>query len=209
MLTSAEISYRLTNAPILADHRNLHPSFFEEPPRLAAVLIPIMQVNEPVPSWHVVFTRRTETVADHKGQVAFPGGRVDNGDEFPFGTALREANEEIGINPSDVTILGRMESLMTISNYLVTPVIGEIPWDYPFTPQPDEVSRIFTIPLDWLAQDDHIEVHHRSVVFPTSNQAQPLRVVYFKEYEQEIVWGISAEITLRLLVKLGMLSMKD
>jgi len=196
--------HRLTIAPEIEDHRHFHASLFAEPPRLAAVLIPLMHVPFPQPSWQVVFTRRTDTVADHKGQVSFPGGRADLGDDFPVGTALREAHEEIGLNPADVSILGRMESLMTISNYMVTPVVGEIPWNYSFSLQPGEVSRVFTVPLNWLAQNDHIEIRQRTINFPSANLEQTFSVAYFKEYDKEIVWGLTAEIVLRLLVKLGL-----
>lgn len=205
MLTTAEITNRLKSALPLDDDRNLRSSFFDEPARIAAVLIPLTRPPNLGAPWHVVFTRRTNTVATHKGQVSFPGGAIEPGDEFPIGTALREAQEEIGIMPADVSILGSMESLITISNYLVTPVIGEIPWNYSFRPHADEVERVFTIPLNWLAQEKNIEIKYRSIHFPTIAEPQTLRVVYFSEFDQEIVWGISAEITLRLLIKLGLL----
>ena len=205
MLTTAEITDRLKNALPLDDDRNLRSSFFDEPARNAAVLIPLTRPPNMQAPWHVIYTRRTNKVATHKGQVSFPGGAIEPGDEFPIGTALREAREEVGISPDDVSILGIMESLITISNYLVTPVIGEIPWDYSFRPHPDEVERVFTIPLNWLAQEENIEIKHRSVHFPTIAEPQNLKVVYFSEFDQEIVWGISAEITLRLLIKLGLL----
>jgi 8-oxo-dGTP pyrophosphatase MutT (NUDIX family) len=90
-------------------------------------------------------------VAEHQGQVAFPGGRADPSDTTPEMTALREAHEEIGIDPTKVRILGRMQSLHTISNYVVTPIVGVIPWPVSFRLEETEVRRVFSIPLNWLA----------------------------------------------------------
>ena len=92
---------------------------------------------------------------EHSGQVAFPGGRADPEDTDPEQTALREAYEEIGLRPSDVHLLGRLQDYLTITNYQVTPVVGVIPWPYDLHPAEEEVSRVFAIPLDWLAQAEH------------------------------------------------------
>jgi 8-oxo-dGTP pyrophosphatase MutT (NUDIX family) len=163
-----------------------------EPPRAAAVLIPILRVEG---EWHVLYTRRTDTVADHKGQVAFPGGSSDPDDPSPEATALREAHEEIGLNPQDVRILGRLNSLLTITNYCVTPVVGAIPWPYPLHLETSEVSRAFTIPLAWLADPDPWEVQQH--VLP--GRPEPHPVIYFQLYEGELLWGVSAQITINLI----------
>ena len=185
--------------------RDVNEFFFSEPAKPAAVLIPLARDSFPGAHWHVILTRRTQTVADHKGQVSFPGGRSDPDDQTPAGTALREAHEEIGLNPETVRVLGTLEPLYTISNYLVTPVIGEIPWATTFTTQPNEVERVFSIPLSWLADPKHFEIRQREVKFPTWAEPQVLQVVYFDEYDSEILWGVSAEITLRLLRKLDLI----
>jgi 8-oxo-dGTP pyrophosphatase MutT (NUDIX family) len=174
-----------------------------EAPKPAAVLVPLI-LNPPhaqTPGWHILYTRRTESVQDHKGQVSFPGGRADPGDNYPTGTALREAYEEVGLRPSDVRILGAMQPFLTITNYLVTPVIGVIPWPYHFTIQPNEVSRIFTIPMDWMAKTENYEIKQRE--FPPSAQIPPqfqnIQVIYYHQYDGELLWGITAEVTLRFL----------
>lgn len=181
-------------------------SFFEnELAKPAAVLVPLTRDIEIDGTWHVVLTRRTQTVADHKGQVSFPGGRSDPEDQTPISTALREAQEEIGLNPETVKVLGTLKPLYTISNYLVTPVIGEIPWASPFYPQPNEVERVFSIPLYWLADRSHFRIQQREAQLPYWTEPKTLRVVYFEEYDGELLWGVSAEITLRLLNKLNLL----
>lgn len=174
-----------------------------EAPKPAAVLVPLI-FNPPhakKPGWQILYTRRTESVQDHKGQVSFPGGRADPGDNYPTGTALREAYEEIGLCPSDVRILGQMPPFLTITNYLVTPVIGVIPWPYNFTIQPNEVSRVFTIPMDWMAKPENYEIKQRE--FPPSAQISPqfqnIQVIYYRQYDGELLWGITAEVTLRFL----------
>jgi 8-oxo-dGTP pyrophosphatase MutT (NUDIX family) len=175
-------------------------------PHLAAVLLPFFLTDEA--SWQLLFTRRTNSVNAHKGQVAFPGGAMEPGDDFPDGTALREAQEEIGLDPCQVRVLGRLEQRLTISNFLVTPVVGLIPAEMHFHLEPEEVSRVFSIPLVWLAEPEHHEIRRR-IVQPTPEngltQAGEYPVIYFDLYDGELLWGVSAEITLRLLHKLHLL----
>jgi 8-oxo-dGTP pyrophosphatase MutT (NUDIX family) len=169
----------------------------------ASVLIPILNAseNESSPEWHLLFTKRTDLVADHKGQVSFPGGRSDPSDLTPEKTALREANEEIGLKPDQVQVIGRLEQIITITNYLVTPVIGLIPWPYAFTLEPEEVSRVFSIPLEWLAEQTNHEIRPKPNI-PDSEFPHLRNVIYFKPYHGELLWGVSAEITVRFLTKL-------
>ncbi|HEX9091193.1 MAG TPA: CoA pyrophosphatase, partial [Anaerolineales bacterium] len=152
-------------------------------------------------SWNILFTRRTNSVAEHQGQVAFPGGRSDPTDTTPEMTALREAHEEIGLDPKQVRILGRMDSMWTISNYLVTPIVGVIPWPFPVQLEETEVSTVFSIPLDWLADPANHEVRYRDIPNPIAKilhrDVHP--VIYFEPYNNETLWGVSAEITQRLI----------
>src|SRR4030065_2427996 len=113
-------------------------------PRSAAVLIPLFRANIPQESnnaWQVLLTRRTNSVAEHQGQVAFPGGQADPTDMSAEMTALREAHEEIGLDPAQVRLLGRMHNLRTITNYNVTPIVGVITWAFPIKLEETEVSR--------------------------------------------------------------------
>lgn len=168
---------------------------FQRSPLDAAVLVPVLKKGR---DWHVLFTRRTSSLPEHSGQVAFPGGRSDPGDTSPEMTALREAEEEIRLLPGDVKLLGRLNQLRTISNYCVFPVVGCIPWPYDFILAKEEVSRVFTIPLKWLADPENHQIHYRELPEPYP----PAPVIYFDLYDDELLWGVSAEITLNFLESL-------
>jgi 8-oxo-dGTP pyrophosphatase MutT (NUDIX family) len=182
-----------------------YPSeFLSDAPRPAAVLVPLLRAKtspDRSPEWHILLTRRSEALAEHRGQVAFPGGRSDLKDKSPESTALREAEEEIGIKPTDVRILGKLNNIWTITNYSVTPVVGVIPWPYLIQLAKYEVSRAFIVPLAWLSDPSHHEVRQRTIPPPYSLQlhTDSFPVIYFQPYDQEILWGVSAEIVISLL----------
>ena len=170
----------------------LKSGIFSEPPRPAAVLVPFTRIDQ---SWHILFTRRNNNLPEHSGQVAFPGGRADPKDATPEDTALRETYEEIGLNPGSVRILGSINSFLTITNYNVKPIVGSVPWPFSIRLAQVEVSRVFTIPLEWLADPLNHEIQQRSMPAPHS----PIPVIYFKPYNGEVLWGVSAYITINLL----------
>ncbi|OGO32270.1 MAG: hypothetical protein A2Z16_09835, partial [Chloroflexi bacterium RBG_16_54_18] len=196
-LTEAEIMRRLFAAyqpGIEPESPGIPPDllFNPGPSRPAAVLIPMLRQND---GWHLLYTRRNSDLPEHSGQVAFPGGRSDPDDASPEDTALREAYEEIGLSPKDVRILGRMHDFLTVTNYLVTPVIGVIPWPYPLMLADHEVSRAFTISLAWLADPANQEIYERLLPEPYT----PVPVIYYHEYDGEVLWGASARFTVRLI----------
>ncbi len=199
-LSTEEIAYRLARAQEQPSEEAYPSAFLSDAPRPAAVLVPLLRApisDHGEQGWHLLLTRRSDRLAEHRGQVAFPGGRSDPGDPTPAATALREADEEVGIRPADVQLLGALNSVLTITNYSVTPVIGVIPWPYPIQLQPDEVSRVFTIPLHWLADPAHREIQRRTIPSPQGGESLP--VIYFHPYDNEVLWGMSAEITMTLL----------
>ena len=194
----------------LSKSQQTHPEasrlwdFITNSPRPAAVLIPLFlnhSSGEEDDGWQVLLTRRTNSVAEHQGQVAFPGGRADPSDTTPEMTALREAHEEIGLDPTKVSILGRMQSLQTITNYIVTPIVGVIPWPVSLQIEETEVSRVFSIPLMWLADPNHHEIRSHTIPNPfnTILHKESYPVIFFQPYQDELLWGVSAEITVRLI----------
>jgi len=151
----------------------------------AAVCILFVRDEE---QWKLLFTRRTETVRDHKGQVSFPGGAREDFDTSLRDTALRETFEEIGVNPQDVRIIGRLPSMKTISSYIISPFIGTIKWPYPLSLAADEVSRVFLIPVHWLKEDAHWEMNWIEGL-PDGIRRQVIR---YQLFDGELLWGISA-----------------
>jgi len=162
----------------------------------AAVLVPLIRAAG---EWGVLYTRRTESVETHRGQVSFPGGRLESG-EPPAAGALREAEEELGIRPEDVTVVGQMDSLLTVTQYAVTPIVATLPWPYTFRPHPAEVASVFHVPLAWLADPAHLETRRREPF----GLGPSVPVNYFEPYLGEVIWGVTARITLDLLTLLGM-----
>ena len=166
--------------------------------KCAAVLLPLAWWKV---EWRLVFTRRTEVVEHHKGQVSFPGGGCNADDSTPEQTALREAEEEIGLRTGDVRLLGRLNEVLTITRFRVTPVVGLMPWPYEVRPEPAEVERVFTIPLLWLSQRENWE---EQLVTPAGSP-RPFRVISYHPYDGETLWGASARITHNFLSVLGLL----
>ena len=156
--------------------------------KCAAVLVPLVWQDE---QWHLLFTRRTEHVESHKGQVSFPGGACDEGENTPEQTALREALEEVGIQPSDVRVLGRMANMVTITHFRVTPVVGVIKWPTVFRLENAEVARVFTIPLEWLAD----RRNRWEFTLPGADRS----LIAYHPYDGELLWGATARMTVDFL----------
>lgn len=196
-----------TISKILADkgHRLPEPvvypaGYFRRPPAPASVLIPLFRENG---EWRVLYIRRSEHEDDHhSGQVAFPGGKLEDVDNNAFDAALREAQEEIGLDPAHVSILGTLKEYHTISNFMVTPVVGEINWPITLIPDDREVSRIFSIPVSWLADP----ANHRVSWKTLKNTEEDIPVIHFERYEGELLWGITAKLTLSLLKLIGVIA---
>lgn len=163
--------------------------------RPAAVLVPLYVEDG---AWHLVLTQRTHTVESHKGQVAFPGGRVDAGDASRVDTALREAEEEIGLPREQVTVIGQLDELLTVTQYRITPVVGVIPWPWTFALSAAELSAVFSVPLRWLADPANLDIQYRQPIVP----GPPVPVFYFY-YGEYTIWGATARIIRNLLEVAG------
>ena len=160
----------------------------------AAVLIPLFLDQG---TWKLLFIKRAHHNNDHhSGQIAFPGGRVDQVDTSLLDTALREVEEEIGIDPADVEVLGQSCPITTVTNYEVTPIVGILPWPYPLTLAKIEVDSIITIPVAWLVNPNNHQT--KSWISPL-NPRQEIPVIFFNEYEGEILWGATAQIVMDFL----------
>jgi 8-oxo-dGTP pyrophosphatase MutT (NUDIX family) len=179
-------------AVLAAQQSSTHMEWTARP---AAVLIPLFERDG---AWHVVLTQRTNTVSSHKGQVAFPGGRVDPEDRDAVDTALREAEEEIGLRRADVRVLGVLDDLLTVSQWRITPVVGVIPAAYAFTPSTDELSDIFDVPLSLFADPANLRVEQRDGALP----GPPIEVYHF-DYKGYDIWGATARILRNLMRVIG------
>ncbi len=163
----------------------------------ASVLALFIPNNQSV---KLLFTRRTDNVLDHKGQVSFPGGAVEPNDDSLEAAALREADEEIGLKPNNIALLGRSRDMFTISGWWITPIVGWCTNLTGMSPNPAEVSRIFTIPVEWLANSTNWEIR-------TYNNNGILRsnVIFYKTFEKELLWGITAQLVHDLLRKIQLM----
>lgn len=159
----------------------------------AGVLAPLF-FKDAVP--HLLFTQRTFTVKDHRGQISFPGGVRHRGDPNLQATALRETQEEIGLDPRVVEVLGALPPVDTITGYRITPFVGLIPHPYDFRPNPLEVKRLLLLPLE-----DFFEAGHwSSGIYHYQGRSTP---VYYWRFNHEVIWGATAQILLQLLARLG------
>ena len=153
----------------------------------AAVLVAIVDRPEPT----VILTLRPETMRKHPGQISFPGGRIDPGDDGPIAAALREAEEEIGLPPQSVEIIGIADVYRTITGFEVTPVVGIVPPDLPLVPHPGEVAAVFEAPLHYLLDPAHQQ--ERSAIWRGRE-----RHYYEIDYQGRRIWGATAAMIVNL-----------
>ncbi len=158
----------------------------------AAVLVPLIERPEGL---SVLLTTRTEHLRRHAGQVAFPGGRADPG-ETPWQTALREAQEEVGLDPALVHVAGLSDPFWTRTGYLITPVVGFVSPALTITPNPEEVAEVFEVPFDFLM--DAANHHEMERVFPDGARRQVLTMPYGGRH----IWGITAMLLRALHARL-------
>lgn len=147
----------------------------------AAVLLAVTQ------DARVILTQRSARLKNHAGQVAFAGGRQDDTDASLEETALREAQEEIGLDPAQVTILGRLPSHETVTRYQVTPVVALIPANLSFDPEPAEVAEVFSVPLAHVTDPAHFRIEGRRWM-------GQMRHYYTVPYGPYYIWGATARM---------------
>jgi len=159
-----------------------------EPITPAAVLVGLIERNE---GMTVLLTRRTESLSSHGGQISFPGGRVEPNDGGPVQTALRETEEEIGLNPTRVEILGRLANYVVGTGYRITPVVGFVDPPARFARDEREVAEIFEVPLDTVIARENYHREHMRV----KNIDRSYYVLPYGDYR---IWGATASILANL-----------
>lgn len=179
----------------LAEHTRITTSEWEATP--AAVLLPLFLEQD---EWSLLYTRRTESLNSHRGQVSFPGGMIEDFDKDPVEAALREVEEEIGIPGEKVEILGCVDNMFTVTQFSVTPVVGIIPWPVSMSLNDSEVARVFGVPISWLSEEKNLETEERDI--PGLGLKVPVH--FYRPYDGEIIWGATARITLNFLEIIGM-----
>ncbi len=168
---------------------DFEPRWFPSDPPQASVLIALTDhADDP----EVVLTKRAARLSTHSGEIAFPGGKCDDTDPDLLSTALREAEEEVGLSPAHVDILGPLGQVMSLHGLQVTPWVGVIPKNLQLIPNPGELEEIFTVPLSFFMQDeryctDEIRFKGKTMYVPAW------------DFEGHIIWGLTAYMLVELL----------
>jgi 8-oxo-dGTP pyrophosphatase MutT (NUDIX family) len=175
------------NVPVTRGDLDLDPSVWERAgvaaTKPAAVLVPV--VDRPAPC--VILTMRTAELPNHAGQIAFPGGKIDQGDQGPLAAALREAQEEVGLDPRLVEPLGYLDLYLTFSGFRILPVVARVSPGYKLTLNASEVADAFEVPLDFLMGPENHQRHSR-------DWKGIQRHYYAMPYQERYIWGVTAGI---------------
>ena len=155
----------------------------------AVLLLLYSQANEP----HLLLTKRTSLVDDHKGEISFPGGAFHHGEDVDLlGTALRETSEEVGVISEHVVLLGELDDMPTRSDYLISPYVGALTRAQAFVPQPSEVAEVLEIPLKVLMDRKTLRSE------PRQYAGRQVSGFYYL-YEENVIWGATARILQQFL----------
>ncbi len=166
----------------------------EGPPVMAAVLIPLVTRPDGV---YVLLTQRAAHLHEHAGQISFPGGRIEDTDASPQAAALREAEEETGLTPDYVEVLGTMPSYMTATGFSITPVVGLVRPGFTLTSDPFEVAEIFEVPLRFIVDPANHRLHRAELADGR------VRQYYSMPWEKFFIWGATAAMLRNLYYLLG------
>jgi 8-oxo-dGTP pyrophosphatase MutT (NUDIX family) len=158
----------------------------------SAVLVPLLK-DETV--WKLLFTRRSNQLADHRGQVSFPGGHFETGDSGPLQTALRETCEEIGIRSEDIRPLGILDPADTRTGFRIWPVVCIMKWPFHLKLSLPEVREVFFVPVEWLMQGGNLTRRSMESINGGAQNAVP----FFESFQGHVIWGATAAITVRLM----------
>jgi 8-oxo-dGTP pyrophosphatase MutT (NUDIX family) len=156
--------------------------------RPAAVLVPLIDRRE---GMSVLLTQRTPHLSAHAGQISFPGGSIEPSDADAIETALREAEEEVGLTREHVRVIGRLDTYVTGTGFEITPIVGIVKVPFPLTIDPFEVSEAFEVPLSFVLDPGN----HRRM---TRDMEQRTRVFFVLPYEGRNIWGATAGMLVNL-----------
>jgi len=184
-LTPQALRQRFANPPawepeVWAEHR-----FVDRQPAHAAVLVPVVMREHPT----ILLTERATHLSTHSGQVAFPGGKRDDTDRDIVHTALREAQEEVGLDSSQVEVLGAMPTYITGTRFIITPVIALVSPGHSLTLNPHEVADAFEVPLEFLMNPAH---HHRHHLDVAGLRREWFSMPYMEGMTERFIWGATA-----------------
>ena len=180
---------RVAPATLRGDHMLDRAEPTPPPLKPAAVLVPIVEHADALT---VLLTKRTDHLADHAGQVSFPGGRIEPEDPDPEYAALREAREEVGLPPDQVELIGRLDVYRTRTGFEVIPVVGLVrPPITNLVPDPHEVAEVFEVPLSFVLDPVNHELHSREV-------RGAKRTFYVLPYQGRYIWGATAGMLVNL-----------
>ncbi|MFH2054621.1 MAG: CoA pyrophosphatase [bacterium] len=155
----------------------------------AAVLIPLFLKEDEL---HVLLTVRTDQVEAHKGQISFPGGTREPDDPDMLATALRETEEEVAVRAADVEILGQLDQLISVTDFIITPFVGMIPYPYEFHRSETEIAELLEVPLSFFLNSDNCRAEKRIY------RGHEI-TVYFFDYQGHTIWGVTARILVGFL----------
>ena len=186
------------------NHRELEGLLPQAPMREAAVLVGLVSRAT---GWQLLLTRRTDALRHHAGQVSFPGGRIEPEDADAIAAALRESHEEIGLEVAQVSPIGFLDPLCTITGFRVLPLVAVVDAEYLPHPDPAEVAEVFEVPLEYVL--DPRNLGFREIIAP--HDGRPRRVLEFVERGEprQRIWGATASILLNLRDRITMSAMPD
>ena len=184
-LSPEAIRQRFMAPPLWAPELHSEVRFTDRPPIHAAVLVPIVMRARP----SVLLTERTAHLANHSGQIAFPGGKVDAGDVDVSATALREAQEEVGLDPALVQVLGVLPTYATGSAFIISPVVALVAPNFQLSLNAGEVADAFEVPLDFLMNPAN---HRRHSVEWQGVRREWLSMPYRDGSTERFIWGATA-----------------
>ncbi len=179
-ITDPDQLYDLIKARLKNRIPKVH-KYAEVPFKKAAVIIPLFIKDQEA---NLLFTKRTDKVEHHKGQISFPGGSHESNDAHLQETAVRETWEEMGINKEDLTIIGSTDKFLTNTHFLVTPFVAHFNYPYPFVVNEDEIEQVIEVPLRHLISPDNFKMNQWE-------KDGVLWDIHYYNFSGEIIWGVT------------------